>query len=182
MDQGLIPHRYAKALYMFALEKGQAERVYSLMKALTDAMSAEPQLDHVMANPYVSVADKTRLMTTAARADAESDACFADFIKLLIRNKRIEFMRPIALDYLDIYRKANNIHLVAITTAAELPEPEILKLHSVVERHLGGATVEYTHRVDPALIGGFIINVNSERLDASISNELKQLRLKLLSN
>ncbi|WP_368075483.1 F0F1 ATP synthase subunit delta, partial [uncultured Muribaculum sp.] len=40
----------------------------------------------------------------------------------------------------------------------------------------------FSRTVDPELIGGFVININSERLDASISNELKQLRLKLLSN
>ena len=42
--------------------------------------------------------------------------------------------------------------------------------------------MEYSQRVDPDLIGGFVINIDNEQLDASISNELKQLRLKLLSN
>ncbi|WP_290381697.1 hypothetical protein [uncultured Muribaculum sp.] len=31
------------------------------------------------------------------------------------------------------------------------------------------------------MIGGFIVDVNSERLDASLESELRQLRLKLLS-
>ena len=56
------------------------------------------------------------------------------------------------------------------------------RLKSLVEKHLGDATVEFTKDVDPDLIGGFVVTVNSERLDASVSNEIKQLRLKLLSN
>ena len=91
-------------------------------------------------------------------------------------------MRVIALTYLDIYRKANNIYLVKITTAVELPDGEMSRLKSLVEKHLGDATVEFTKDVDPDLIGGFVVTVNSERLDASVSNEIKQLRLKLLSN
>ncbi len=40
--------------------------------------------------------------------------------------------------------------------------------------------MEYTFRVDPDLIGGFTVDIDNERLDASVKNELKQLRLRLL--
>ena len=42
--------------------------------------------------------------------------------------------------------------------------------------------MEYSSSVDPSLIGGFTVSVGNERIDASISNELKQLRLNLISN
>ena len=48
--------------------------------------------------------------------------------------------------------------------------------------HLDGGTMEYHHRVDPALIGGFTVTIDNDKLDASVADELKQLRLKLLSN
>ncbi|MCM1020901.1 MAG: F0F1 ATP synthase subunit delta [Muribaculum sp.] len=179
MDQGLIPRRYAKALYKFALEQGTDKRVYQLMKQLATAMQQENQLCHVMANPYVSAQDKAGLLETAAGAD-KNDKTFADFIALLLKNRRIEFARQIAYAYLDIYRNENNIYLVDITTAVELDADQSEKLHNVVQQQLGEATAEYSHHVDPELIGGFVININSERLDASVSNELKQLRLKLL--
>jgi F0F1-type ATP synthase delta subunit len=41
--------------------------------------------------------------------------------------------------------------------------------------------VEYDHAVDASLIGGFVVDINSERLDASLESELRQLRFKLLS-
>ena len=40
--------------------------------------------------------------------------------------------------------------------------------------------MEYDYRINPALIGGFTVTVNSERLDASVANTLKQLRLHLI--
>ena len=58
---------------------------------------------------------------------------------------------------------------------------EMKRLKALIESHVGGATVEYETAVDPDLIGGFVVKIDSERLDASIKNELKQLRLKLLS-
>ena len=116
MDQGLIPNRYAKALYKFALEKGAADRVYELMKCLCASFAGQPRLQEVVANPFVATEDKTGLLTTAACAKS-TDTVFADFLKLLVENRRIDIVRLIALRYLDIYRRANNICLVKIVTA-----------------------------------------------------------------
>jgi F-type H+-transporting ATPase subunit delta len=182
MDQGLIPNRYAKALFKFALEKGQTPKIYELMKCLVKAFAEQPRLQAAVSNPYISADDKTRLLMTAATADATKDACFADFLALLHHNRRIDFVRQIALAYLDIYREANNIYVVKVTTAASLPAEELDRLRQLVVKHLNGASMEFSQDVDPELIGGFVITINSERLDASVSNELKQLRLKLLSN
>ena len=51
-----------------------------------------------------------------------------------------------------------------------------------VQSYLSGKKLEYTEAVDASLIGGFTVKVDSKLLDASISNELRKLRLKLLSN
>lgn len=181
MNDGLIPRRYAKALLKFAQEKGADKRVYALMQTLSDSFVNEPDLNKAVTNPFVDADAKTKLLMTASGADAK-DAVFADFIKLLIHNNRIDFMRPAALAYLDLYRKANNIYLVEITSAAPLSDKEMQRLKNIIDTHVNGAQVEYHTDIDPDLIGGFVVKIDSERLDASIKNELKQLRLKLLKN
>lgn len=108
-------------------------------------------------------------------------AVMADFLTLLTRNGRVDMMRDIALAYLDIYRQENNIHVVKVTSASPMSEADEQRLKSLIEKHLDGATMEYSSAVDPSLIGGFSVEVGNERIDASISNELKQLRLNLLS-
>lgn len=180
MNDGLIPRRYAKALLKFATEHSAAARCYELMKTLTGSFEANEQLASVIANPFVDAASKVSLLTTAAGA-AKTDTVYADFLKLLLENNRIDLIRHIALAYLDLYRKANNIYLVEITTAAPLDKKEMDRLHGIIDSHVKGAKVEYSEKVDPELIGGFTVTINSERLDASLKNELKQLRLNLLS-
>ena len=179
MNDGLIPRRYAKALLKFAIEKGQADRLYAMMKTLSANFAGEPDLAKTVANPFVPASDKTKLLMTASGATAADDV-YADFLKLLINNNRIGMMRAIAMAYLEMYRKENNIYLVEITSAAPMPDKELKRLKALIESHVGGATVEYHVDVDPDLIGGFVVKIDSERLDASIKNELKQLRLKLL--
>lgn len=180
MNQGLIPRRYAKALYRFALQNDAADRIYGIMKNLAAAFETEPRLQSTLSNPFVDNNDKIALIITASQAQ-ENDTVMADFLKLLSENKRIDFIRAIALAYLDIYRTERKIYVVKVTSASPLDAKGEQRLQKLIQGHLNGGTMEYTSTVDPDLIGGFTISVGNERLDASISNELKQLRLNLLS-
>ena len=98
----------------------------------------------------------------------------------MVENNRLSAIRSIALAYLTIYRKANNIYLVEVVSAAPMDKADQARLQNLIEKHLNGGSMEYSQRVDSQLIGGFVVNVDSERLDASVQNELKQLRLNLL--
>ena len=181
MNEGLIPKRYAKALLKFAAESKQTGRVYELMGNLNASFASTSGLSATVRNPFVSDSDKIALLTTAAGAKTD-DSCFADFLKLLIRNRRMPLIREIALAYCSLYRKANNISVVEITTAYEPDTAERKRLKSLVESNIGNSKVELSFVVDPAIIGGFVITIDSRRLDASVSNEFKQLRQKLLKD
>lgn len=180
MNEGLIPRRYAKALLKFAEEKSADKRLYGQMLQLEASFKAQPQLQESLTNPYVADADKSKLILLAAGAQA-TDTVFADFIKLLCNNRRIAMTRDIALAYLLLYREANNIHVVHVQSASKLSSADEARIKELVSRHLDGAQMEYTSDVNPSLIGGFTVSVGNDRIDASVSNELKQLRLNLLS-
>ena len=173
MNEGLIPGRYAKALYKFACEQGESDAVYAQMKKLTASYDGEPALRKAVENRFLPVADKEKVLLTASSAKAGD--CLAKFIKLVIEHNREDFMRE------KIYRDANDIAQVEIVTAHELGEDKLDEIIEVVKRKLEGKKIEQTHRVDAGLIGGFVVKVDSLLLDASIKNELKKLRLKLLS-
>lgn len=181
MNQGLIPSRYAKALFEYASEKGADARIYELMHTLDNSFVAEPSLQQAVANPFIPAPDKVKLLTSAAGATAK-DEVYARFLQLLTENNRLGAARDIALAYMKIYRSEHRIYLVTVTSAAPMGAAEEDRLKALIERHLNGGTMEYHHRVDPDLIGGFTVTINNEKLDASVADELKQLRIKLLSN
>lgn len=188
MNQGLIPFRYAKALYKVALDRNCADELYRLMGRLADGFASQPSLQEVMCNPFIKTAEKKQLILTAAgltdpqARESAAASTLDDFIALLDRNKRIAFFRDTVLAYIAIYRKACNISTVRVTSAAPLAPEASQRLRKLIADHKKGATIEYSETVDPDLLGGFIVTIDNERLDASIQNELKQLRLKLLSH
>lgn len=181
MDQGLIPGRYAKALYLVAKEKGNSDKLYEMMRRLSDAFTAEPLLNETMTNPFVDDSDKTALIFSACDA-GKDNTLLADFVKLLETNHRMALVRDIASAYQKIYRNENNIYRVKVVSAAPLQADVEDRLKKMILAHLKGATMEYQSDVDPDLIGGFVVNIDNQRLDASVNNQLKQLRLNLLSN
>lgn len=178
MNDGLIPQRYAKALYKFADENNSTAKVYDEMKEVISSFENNPELQKVVSNPYISKEDKSELLISAAGKDVEEG--YRSFVKLILESGREEYAFRMALAYRQIYRKANNISQVEIITATELGEVELSKLRGLVQKSCVNRTLEFKYKVNPALIGGFVINLDSERLDASLSNEIEKLRLNLL--
>lgn len=68
MNDGLIPNRYAKALYKFAAQSGQQTEVYGQMKSLEAAFASSRELKQVVNNPFVPVAKKQGVLLAAAGA------------------------------------------------------------------------------------------------------------------
>ena len=180
MNEGLIPRRYAKALFKVDAERNSANRSYELMKLLCVAFKSNRQLAAVVNNPFVDNADKVRLLNSAAGAQAR-DTTFADFLQLLVENRRVGIILPIAMAYIDIFRKANNVRCVEVVAAAQPDAKTIDRIKSVVNSCIGHASMEFSTRVDENIIGGFIINIDNECLDASIRNRFKEMRLTLLN-
>lgn len=179
MISGLIPHRYAMALYKYARETGSQQPIYDAMKTVLAAYSDNKDLQKTMSNPYVKGEDKRKVLDGLCQA--KPDSPFDRFVQLVLDHKREEFFQLMALAYRDIYRKENNISQVRIVTAVEIPDTEMKRLHDVVEKSFPKSKFEYEHEVDPEVIGGFVIDVDSTRMDASISGELQQLRQNLLT-
>lgn len=181
MNEGLIPRRYAKALFKVAVDRKCDQRIYGLMKNLDAAFAASPALRNAIANPFVDSADKIAAVKAAAQA-TDKDTTFDDFLKLLISNRRIDFCGAVAHAYVGLYREENRIRRVEVVSAATLDPAVEARIKKVIEDHLRGASMEFSTKVDPDLIGGFIVTIDNERLDASLRNRLKEIRLNLLNN
>ena len=179
MNDGLIPKRYAKALYKLALENGDTQEIYELLKPMSQGIKGLDNVKRVMLNPMIASEEKGKVMmqVIGARPGSSLDK----FILLVIKNNRTELLRKIALSYVNLYREEHGIAKVEITTATPLPQEKIDDIVAKIKQKLGNLTFEIVQDVDPDLIGGFTVKVGDMLLNASVKNELNQLRLKLIS-
>ena len=172
MDIGVISVRYARALLKSATDAKIEQQVYAEMQQIAKSYIEVPQLRATIDNPMLSKDKKQALLLTAAGREP-SDLMKA-FISLVLKEDRESVMQFIANSYVTLYRQQKNvIRGRLITAAAVSPETE-QKMRQMVESKTNG-TVEFESQVNPDIIGGFILEYDTYRMDASVKTKLNSI-------
>ena len=172
MDIGVISVRYARALLKSATDAKIEQQVYAEMQQIAKSYIEVPQLRSTIDNPMLSKEKKQALLLTAAGREP-SDLMKA-FISLVLKEDRESVMQFIANSYVTLYRQQKNvIRGRLITAAAVSPETE-QKMRQMVESKTNG-TVEFEAQVNPDIIGGFILEYDTYRMDASVKTKLNSI-------
>lgn len=176
MDIGVISVRYARALLKCSVEAGLEDAVYKDMQTLAKSYIDVPQLRSAIDNPMLAKESKEALLK--ASAGEKSTELTVRFIQLVLNEERENVMQFIANSYITLYRKQKNIIRGKLTTATEVTPAIEQKMRQMVESKTNG-TVEFETEVKPDILGGFILEYDTYRMDASaktkLSTILKQL-------
>jgi F-type H+-transporting ATPase subunit delta len=172
MDIGVISVRYARALLKSATDQKLDEQVYQDMITLAKSYIEVPQLRQTIDNPMLAKDQKQVLLETASG----SQACQLTkaFIALVLKEDRGNMMQFMANSYVTLYRKQKNIIRGKLTTAARVSAATEQKMRQMVESQANG-TVEFETEVNPDIIGGFILEYDTFRMDASVKSKLNNI-------
>lgn len=176
MDIGVISVRYARALLKCATELKMQHQVYHEMQTLTQSYIQVPQLRFTIDNPMLAKEKKEMLLNTAAGGNI-SDLT-KRFIALVLNEGRESTINFMAASYLTLYRKQNNIIRGRLITAVPVTTQIEKRMRQKVESRTKG-NVEFLTEVNPEIIGGYILEYDTYRLDASIQNQLRSILTKL---
>ena len=172
MDIGVISVRYARALLKSATDAKIEQQVYAEMQQIAKSYIEVPQLRSTIDNPMLSKDKKQALLLTAA--GRKPSDLMKVFIGLVLKEDRESVMQFIANSYVTLYRQQKNvIRGRLITAAAVSPETE-QKMRQMVESKTNG-TVEFEAQVNPDIIGGFILEYDTYRMDASVKTKLNSI-------
>ena len=177
MDNGKISVRYARALFQLAQEQGCEEAVYDgLTRFAHNYLLAIAQFNEVLADPVVAKEEKVKLVEMAVGEPMHDT--LKQFIAFVTDQKREDKLFLIAMKYMEMYRTKHGILHTYVTTAAELPEMTYDKIKAFIKQTFN-ADAEMDVKIDPALIGGFILDIENTRMDASVAGQLNALKNKL---
>ena len=177
MDNGKISVRYARALFQTAQEQGCEDAVYDgLTRFAHNYVLAIAQFNEVLADPIVQPEEKVKLLEMAV-GEPMHDA-LKQFIAFVAEQKREDKMFLIALKFMEMYRTKHGILSTHVTTATELSESSYDKIKAFIKQTFD-ADAEMDVKIDPSLIGGFILDIENTRMDASIAGQLNALKNKL---
>ena len=177
MDNGKISVRYARALFQVAQEQGCEKAVYEGFTHFThNYLLAIAQFNEVLADPIVAREEKVKLLEMAVGEPIHG--CLKQFIAFVADQKREDKMFLIAMKYMEMYREKHHILSTQVTTATQLPEETYDKIKVFVKQTFD-ADAELDVRIDPSLIGGFILDIENPRMDASVVGQLNALKNRL---
>ena len=172
MDIGVISMRYARALLKSATDQKQEDAVYQEMMTVAKSYLEVPALRHTIDNPMLSKDKKEALLIVAA--GEKPCQLTKAFIALVLKEDRENVMQFMANSYITLYRKQKNVIRGKLTTAARVSVETEQKMRQMVERKTNG-TVEFETEVDPNIIGGFILEYDTYRMDASVKSKLNNI-------
>ena len=160
MDIGVISVRYARALLKSATDAKIEDAVYTEMQQLAKSYVEVPQLRFTIDNPMLSKDKKEVLLLTAVGEKPSED--------------RESVMQFIANSYVTLYRQQKNVIRGRLITAAAVSPATEQKMRQMVESKTNG-TVEFETEVNPDIIGGFILEYDTYRMDASVKAKLNSI-------
>ena len=163
---------YARSLFEAALEQDKLDVVREQLGELADVLARERQLQVFFFSPYFSSQEKKDGLH---RAVDGAEPIVLNFLELLLENHRMPAIFRIRRNYDHLWESHNRLLPVEVTSAVELDERTV--------RHIGdriaeqtGRKVELSSKVEPHIIGGIVVRVGNQVLDASIRNRLETLR------
>jgi len=168
---------YAQALMSVAKTHNLTEQIGEDVRSLLNLMAGSEELRKFVANPLVTPEDKK---TVLKQITGESISPYLrNFLLLLVERRRILLLEGICQQYLTLLRQLNQTVLAEVISTVELTEVQQQSVREKVIAMTNGARVELATKLDPELIGGVIIKVGSQVVDASLRGQLRRLSLRL---
>lgn len=179
MDIGIIAARYAKALLNFATENHEEDLVYSEMQTLSDSFLKVERLQTALLNPLLTKeSQEALLLAAAAMKGREGSRSLPRFVHLVVERRRSELMQFVAHSYVAAYRKKTGKVSGRLIVPAEVSDVLKDRLRQVIEQK-NDSHLDFEVAVQPEILGGFILEYDTYRLDASVKTQLEQLQREL---
>ncbi|UOU97370.1 ATP synthase F1 subunit delta [Chryseobacterium daecheongense] len=168
-----VAKRYAQGLLDFTNESGQTATVFSEMKDVAKIMSESKDLNKFFMTPYIDAKKKIEVANEIFKGLSLSSQ---NLIRLVIKQGRENQLRNIAQEYINKVEDINGVQRVVLTTATQLSNAnieEILKSSNMVNV---SSNFDLKVNIKPEILGGYILRVGDQQVDASVKTKLNQVK------
>ena len=172
MDIGVISVRYARALLDSAVAMKLDEDVYQEMQVLCKSFLDVPDFRFTIDNPMLAKDKKLQLIITACGGKVTE--LTQRFFQIVLREDRESVLQFMANSYISLYRRTKHVTQGKLIPAVAVSPETEQKMKRMVESKTHGS-VEFNTEVDPNIIGGFILEYDTYRMDASVKTKLHQV-------
>ena len=171
-----IAQNYASALLSLAIDDNKVILYQEEVKELRKIIRDNPDFLLLIESRFLNVKEREE---NAEKLLSNFSTDVVNFIKIIIKHNRVNYLIDILDAFNSLCNENRDIVEGLIYSAFPLEEATLLKIKkkiSEIENH----EVDLIPRIDPSLIGGVKVVINSHVYDGSIKNQLEKMQIDLL--
>lgn len=173
MSISKVAKRYAQGFLDFSQETETTDLIFSEMQDIVKVMSESKELNRFFSTPFIELRKKESVA-------GEIFKNFSDnakrMIALVIRHGRESHLKEIAQEFINKVEDLRGVQRVSLTSASDLSKETIKKI--IDSSNLVKNTFDYDLKiaVKPDILGGYILRVGDQQIDASVKSQLSQIK------
>jgi F-type H+-transporting ATPase subunit delta len=164
---------YAEVLLDLAKSNDSLKETTNDMNIVSQFLANSSDLKKFLGNPLITK-DAKKNVVKDILGEQIGDSTLK-FLLLLVERGRIEVLESIAQKFLELSFKQDSIEIAKITSSIQLSAQQQKEIAEKLKVITGAKQIKLALKVDPALIGGFTIEIGSKMIDTSIRGQLKQI-------
>ncbi|SDL99438.1 ATP synthase F1 subunit delta [Chryseobacterium taihuense] len=168
-----VAKRYAQGLLDFTNESGQTATVFSDMKDVVKLMNESADLNKFFLTPYIDSKKKVEVAKEIFKGLSQSTQ---NLITLVIKQGRESHLKNIAQQFINKVEDINGVQRVTLTAATELSQSNIEQILRSTNLVNTSANFDLNVIVKPEILGGYILRVGDQQVDASVKSKLNKIK------
>ena len=173
--QASLAGRYASALFDLAREQKQIDSVSRSLDALNQALADSREFHQLVTSPLLDRDDAAKAFAAIAD-ELKLDPITTNFLGVLARNGRKAQLQPVIRAFRRLAAEHRGEITADVVSAHPLGDDQIARLKAQLKARVG-SDVAIDARTDPQILGGLIVKVGSQMIDASLKTKLNRLAL-----
>jgi F-type H+-transporting ATPase subunit delta len=173
MSVGKIVEPYAEALLELANSNDSLKETTNDMNIVSQFLVNSSDLKKFLGNPLITREAKKNVIKDILGEQINPKTL--TFLMLLVDRGRISLLDTVAQRFLELSYKTEKIEIAKITSSIQLSADQQKSIAEKLKTITGAKQIKLALKVDPALIGGFTVEIGSKLIDTSIRGQLKQI-------
>lgn len=168
-----VAKRYAQGLLDFTNESGQTATVFSEMKDVVKIMKESADLNKFFMTPYIDSKKKIEVANEIFKGLSVSSQ---NLIRLVIKHGRENQLKNIAQEFINKVEDLIGIQRVTLTTATPLSKENLDQILRSTNLVNADSNFDLKVNVKPEILGGYVLRVGDQQIDASVKTKLNQVK------
>ena len=171
--QASLAGRYASALFDLARDEKQIDAVSRSLGSLNQALADSREFGQLVASPLVDREEAARAFAAIA-GELKLDPLTANFLGVLARNGRKDQLAQVIRLFRQLAADHRGETTAEVVTAHPLSDGQVAALKTQLKAR-AGRDVTIDALTDPTILGGLIVKLGSQMIDASLKTKLNRL-------